>query len=115
MSSCRTLEGLDGKMYELLHTSKMDWHVPGTCKKIVVLAVAKGESRLRPSPGPRQTWATTPARGSAFGLAPGEVLAARIVSARTPVPYPRMKTGSRCRTPDSWRAFFGPVRADRPA
>jgi len=34
-------------------------------------------------------------RGSAFGLVPGEVLAARIISARTPVPYPRMKTGSR--------------------
>src|SRR5262249_17876747 len=53
-----------------------------------------------PAPGPRQAWATTPARGSAFGVLPsGEVLAKgrehRIISARTPVPYPRMKAGGR--------------------
>src|SRR5262249_30093942 len=124
-------------------------------KKIVVLAVAKGESRLRPSPaklrwdapaglalarrirwsicaphagqfdvgvtlflevpfrqlwcitslsgksapaltGPRQVWCAPHPRGSAFGLVPGEVpLVAGIISARMPVPYPRMKTGSR--------------------
>src|SRR5262249_32927049 len=37
-------------------------------------------------------------RGSAFGLSPGRgprFRGAGIISARTPVPYPRMKTGSR--------------------
>ena len=45
--------------------------------------------------GPRQAWCAPHLRGSAFGLVPGEVLAARIISARTPVPYHRMKTGRR--------------------
>src|SRR5262249_27126550 len=45
--------------------------------------------------GPRQAWATTPAGLGMRVLLPGEVLAARIISARTPVRYRRMKTGSR--------------------
>src|SRR5215831_20003065 len=55
--------------------------------------------RCPPLTGPRQAWGHPRPRGSAFGVLPGEVLAngreQRIVSARTPVPYPRTKTGSR--------------------
>src|SRR5262249_25231668 len=60
--------------------------------------------------GPRQAWGHPRPRGSAFGVLLGEVLAKgrgqRIISARTPVPYPRMKTGSRVPDADSWRANF---------
>src|SRR5215813_11452665 len=63
--------------------------------------------------GPRQAWATTPAELGIRVLLPEEVLAARIISARTPKPYRRMKLLVVCPMPDSWRAIFAPVRADR--
>jgi hypothetical protein len=60
--------------------------------------------------GPRQAWCAPHLRGSAFGLVPGEVLAARIISARTPVPNPRMKTGSRVLDARLMASKFSPVR-----
>src|SRR5262249_44101378 len=73
-------------------------HLKGSCPYRVqpsastspVAATGTSDPRL----GPARRGPPRP-RGSAFGLVPGEVLAARIISARTPVPYPRMKTGSR--------------------
>src|SRR5262249_7607774 len=70
--------------------------------------------------GPRQAWGHPRPRGSAFGVLPGEVLAKGrgqgIISARTPEPYPRMKTAVGCRTPDSWRENFSlpPRSAEAP-
>ena len=60
--------------------------------------------------GPRQAWCAPHLRGSAFGLVPGEVLAARIISARMPVPNPRMKTGSRVLDARLMASKFSPAR-----
>ena len=58
-------------------------------------------------------------RGSAFGLVPGEVLAARIISARTPVPYLRIKIAkSSARTPTHDEQILHrarPLRGNAPA
>ena len=70
----------------------MDWHVPGTCKFLLFWLLRKARADLDPRLGPARRGPPRP-RGSAFGLVAGEVLAARIISARTPEPYPRMKTG----------------------
>jgi hypothetical protein len=65
--------------------------------EITCLAAAMASRSCRLD-GPRPTWGHPRPRGSAFGVLPGEVLAKgrgqRIISARTPVPYPRMKIGS---------------------
>src|SRR5262249_61707499 len=73
-------------------------HLKGSCPYRVqpsastspVAATGTSDPRL----GPARRGPPRP-RGSAFGLFPGEGLAARVISARTPEPYPRMKTGSR--------------------
>jgi hypothetical protein len=64
--------------------------------------------------GPRRAWGHPRPRGSAFGVLPGEVLAKgrgqRIISARTPVPYPRIKTASRLPDARLRRANSGQAR-----
>jgi hypothetical protein len=61
--------------------------------EITCLAAAMASRSCRLD-GPRPAWGHPRPRGSAFGVLPGEVLAKgrgqRIISARTPVPYPRM-------------------------
>jgi hypothetical protein len=59
--------------------------------------------------GPAKAWGHPRPRGSAFGVLPGEVprqRGQRIISARTPVPYPRMRLGVVRSMPDSWGANF---------
>src|SRR5262249_32848693 len=97
-------------------------HLKGSCPYRVqpsastspVAATGTSDPRL----GPARRGPPRP-RGSAFGLVPGEVLAARIISARTPVPYLRIKIAkSSARTPTHDEQILHrarPLRGNAPA
>src|SRR5262245_37189341 len=69
--------------------------------------------------GPRQAWGHPRPRGSAFGVLPGAVLAKREGAKdhlrRTPVPYPRMETGSRVPDARLIASKFFRCRHDQPS
>src|SRR5262249_32587915 len=94
MSLCGTLEGLDGKCMSYFTLQKWTGTSQVRVKKLLSWLLRKARADLDPRLGPARRGPPRP-RGAQHSVVPGEVLAARIVSARTPVPYPRMKTGSR--------------------